>query len=79
VIRLPAIRGAQVMALLKAKGFREKRRRGSHIFFAYPDGRTVVVPVHKGEDLGRGILSKILNDAEVSRTELIEWLHKGGS
>ena len=28
-----------------------------------------VVPVHKGEDLGSGILSKILRDAELSRRE----------
>lgn len=35
----------------------------------HADGRATVVPVHKGEDLGRGILSKILRDVELSRQE----------
>jgi len=34
------------------------------------------VPVHQGEDLGRGLMSKILNDAEVSRKALQAWLQK---
>jgi len=32
------------------------------------------VPVHKGEDLGSGILSKILRDAEMSREEFRQLL-----
>ena len=36
----------------------------------HADGRATVVPVHKGEDLGSGILSKILRDIDLSRQEL---------
>ena len=45
------------------------RQRGSHVYMRHGDGRATVVPVHKGEDLGSGILSKILRDAELSRQE----------
>lgn len=40
----------------------------------HPDGRATVVPIHSGESIGRGILSKILRDAEVERDELIQHL-----
>ena len=45
-------------------GFEIVRRRGSHIFFRHPDGRTTIVPYHKGEDIPRGLLRKILHDIE---------------
>ncbi len=40
----------------------------------HPDGRITVVPVHKGEDLGGGILRKIANDAKITREELMQIL-----
>ena len=33
---------------------------------ARPDGRTTVVPVHAGEDLGPGLLRQILRDADLT-------------
>jgi predicted RNA binding protein YcfA (HicA-like mRNA interferase family) len=40
----------------------------------HPDGRTTVVPVHSGETLGLGLLSKILRDTEQTRDELEDLL-----
>ncbi len=56
--------------------FVQVRQRGSHKFFRHPDGRTATVPDHRGEDLGRGILSKILRDAETSPEEFLKWLSR---
>ena len=43
----------------------------------YEDGYYVAtVPEHGNEDLGRGITSKILRDAEVNRDDFIKW-YKG--
>ncbi|MCX5893104.1 MAG: type II toxin-antitoxin system HicA family toxin [Deltaproteobacteria bacterium] len=64
------------MKFLSAMGFRKSRQRGSHIFFRHPDGRTATVPFHKGEDLGRGLTSKILHDLDVSRDSFLTWLEK---
>jgi len=38
----------------------------------HPDGRVTVVPMHKGDELGRGILRKIAKDVQVSREELMQ-------
>jgi len=54
---------------LQKADFEIVRQRGSHVYMRHGDGRATVVPVHKGEDLGSGILSKILRDAELSRQE----------
>jgi predicted RNA binding protein YcfA (HicA-like mRNA interferase family) len=44
--------------------------KGSHHFLRHADGRTTVVPVHTGETIGPGLMSKILRDCDVSRDEL---------
>jgi predicted RNA binding protein YcfA (HicA-like mRNA interferase family) len=40
----------------------------------HPDGRMTVVPMHKGELLGRGILRKIARDAQIGRNEQMQLL-----
>ncbi len=72
--RLHPVRARQVIRFLETLGFRQARQRGSHKFFRHPDGRTATVPDHKGEDLGRGIMAKILRDAGVKPVEFLEWL-----
>ena len=68
--RLPRLTGSEVVRALQKADFEVVRQRGSHVYMRHADGRATVVPVHKGEDLGRGILSKILRDVELSRQEL---------
>ena len=63
-----------MIKFLEAKGFKQSRQKGSHIFFRHPDGKTAVVPVHKGEDLGKGLVSRILRDMEVEKEEFMKWL-----
>jgi predicted RNA binding protein YcfA (HicA-like mRNA interferase family) len=50
------------------------RQRGSHVRLRHSDGRVVTVPVHSGQDIGKGLLRKILRDAELSREEFINLL-----
>jgi predicted RNA binding protein YcfA (HicA-like mRNA interferase family) len=71
---LHAVRAREVIRFLESIGFVQARQKGSHRFFRHPDGRTVTVPDHKGEDLGRGILAKILRDAGVRPAEFLAWL-----
>jgi len=37
----------------------------------HPDGRTTVVPIHTGEDIGRGLLRKIIRDARLDVEEFL--------
>jgi predicted RNA binding protein YcfA (HicA-like mRNA interferase family) len=59
---------------LKKAGFFVVRVRGSHHFVQHPDGRSTVVPVHAGESVGPGLISKILRDCELSREQLQKFL-----
>ncbi len=72
--RLHPVRAREVIRFLESLGFVQTRQRGSHRFFRHPDGRTATVPDHRGEDLGRGILAKILRDAESRPEEFLTWL-----
>jgi predicted RNA binding protein YcfA (HicA-like mRNA interferase family) len=74
--RLPTISPGLMVKFLKGMGFKKSRQQGSHIFFRHPDGRTAVVPFHKGEDLGRGLTNKILHDIDVLRDFFLAWLEK---
>ena len=66
----PSITGLGLIKALKKQGFEQIRSKGSHRFLRHPDGRCTVVPVHKGEAIGRGLLAQILRDCEMSRDEL---------
>lgn len=55
-------------------GFEILRVKGSHHFLQHQDGRCTVVPIHAGEIIGPGLLSKILSDCEISRDDLISFL-----
>ena len=72
--RLHPVRAREVIRFLESLGFVQVRQKGSHKFFRHPDGRTATVPDHRGEDLGRGILAKILRDAESSAQDFLDWL-----
>jgi predicted RNA binding protein YcfA (HicA-like mRNA interferase family) len=64
--RLPSLTGTDVVKALCRSGFVIIRQRGSHTYLKHDDGRATVVPVHKGESIGRGLISKILRDTELS-------------
>ena len=65
-----AVTGKALILALRRIGFEVLRIKWSHHFMRHPDGRTTVVPVHSGETLGPGLLSKILRDTEQTRDEL---------
>lgn len=63
-----------VIRVLRRLGFLSLRQSGSHIFFQHHDGRTTLVPRHGGEDIGRGLLRKILNEIELMPEEFLKFL-----
>lgn len=72
--RLPRLRAKELIRVLRKAGFEMIRSRGSHHFLAHDDGRTTVVPVHPGETIGVGLLSKILKDVDITTDELLRLL-----
>ena len=72
--RLPTLSARKVCRVLENLGFEPIRQKGSHIFYRHPDGRLTVIPMHQGEDLGRGLLRSIIREIEISRDEFMELL-----
>ena len=72
--RFPSVTGAQLIRALRKLGFEVVRIKGSHHFLQHNDGRCTVVPVHRSETIGRGLLAQILRDCELSGEELQEKL-----
>ena len=66
----PSLTGKDLLLALKKASCLIIRVRGSHHFVQHPDGRSTVVPIHAGENVGPGLMSKILRDCELSREQL---------
>ncbi len=73
-MKLKPVKAEKVIKVLVKLGFTVVRQRGSHVILKHPDGRVAVVPVHQGEELGRGILREIIKDAGIDKTEFLELL-----
>ncbi len=66
----------KVIKSLEKLGFQQIRQKGGHLFMQHPDGRTALIPA-PGEDIGKGMIKKIINDARIARDawlELIEFI-----
>ena len=70
----PSLTGKQLIKALKKAKFKVIRIKGSHHFLSHSDGRSTIVPVHSGETIGIGLLSKILKDCDLNRKKLMHLL-----
>jgi predicted RNA binding protein YcfA (HicA-like mRNA interferase family) len=68
----PSLQGKQLIKALKKVKFSVIRIKGSHHFLKHSDGRCTVVPVHSGETIGPGLITKILRDCDLTRDELLK-------
>lgn len=58
--------GKDMVKLLKKNGWELRRTEGSH-HHLYKNGIRVTVPVHRNEDLGKGLENRILKDAGLKK------------
>ena len=71
-MKLKPIQALKLIDFLNNLGFEILKQKGSHVFLKHPDGRTTVIPVNKGEEIGRGSLLKILADIKITRKNSLE-------
>jgi predicted RNA binding protein YcfA (HicA-like mRNA interferase family) len=64
----------KVEGALKKLGFTVVRQKGSHVIFAHSDGRRTIVPNHAREDIGVGLLRKIIRDVELDVEQFLALL-----
>jgi predicted RNA binding protein YcfA (HicA-like mRNA interferase family) len=72
--KLPRVTGKNLIKALRKTGFEDIRSKGSHHFLRHHDGRCTVVPVHAGETIGSGLMSKILHECDLTIEEFRQLL-----
>ncbi|WP_276974934.1 type II toxin-antitoxin system HicA family toxin [Flavobacterium filum] len=73
----PVISGKDLLKLLEINGFELVRVNGSHHRLRHFDGRVTTIPVHKNDDLPKGLLRKIVReDLKIEMDELQIWIDK---
>ena len=64
----------KVIKALSKLGFKNVRKHGSHVVLKHPDGRLTFVPMHSGEEIGTGLLNKIIKVTGLSKEEFLKVL-----
>jgi predicted RNA binding protein YcfA (HicA-like mRNA interferase family) len=72
--KLPTVTGEQVIDALTKIDFKVIRQKGSHVRMKHEDGRAITIPKHSGKIVGKGLLRKILRDAELTVEEFTDLL-----
>jgi predicted RNA binding protein YcfA (HicA-like mRNA interferase family) len=75
-VSLKPLPARKVLKILNNLGFKIIRQHGSHVVLKHSDGRMTVVPIHSKEEIGPGLLLKIIKDAKLSREEFVESIEK---
>jgi len=70
--KLPRLTGKELGKIIQKFGFVFDHQTGSHMIYKHPDGRKTTIPNHAGEDIGPGLLNKIIKkDLCISREEFL--------
>jgi len=73
--RLSVLTTRQLIMILERLGFKHRKLKAtSYRRYVHPDGRRTTIPIHPGQDIGRGLLRKILKDIELSPEEFMKLL-----
>jgi predicted RNA binding protein YcfA (HicA-like mRNA interferase family) len=73
--KLPVISAKKLVRILSKNGYTILRQKGGHAFlYSQEYNKGTTIPIHGGEDLGKGILKSILNDLELKVDELLEMM-----
>jgi predicted RNA binding protein YcfA (HicA-like mRNA interferase family) len=62
--------------VLRKLGFEAVRKKGSHVFYRHPDGRTTTLPDHAGRDLARPLIREVLREIELAPEEYARLLEE---
>ncbi|MBD3388382.1 MAG: addiction module toxin, HicA family [Candidatus Altiarchaeales archaeon] len=65
--KLPIVSGKQAVKAFNKLGYAVIRRRSSHIRLEHESKKKITIPDHK--TLGKGILRKLIRDAEITIEE----------
>ena len=73
--KLPKLTGKELAKIVEKFGFVYSHTTGSHMTYKHPDGRRTTIPHHAGEEIGPGLLNKIIKkDIGTTRIEFMKLL-----
>ena len=73
--KLPKLTGKELSKIAIKLGFKHTHTTGSHMVFKHPNGRKATIPHHAGEEIGPGLLNKIIKkDFQITREEFFSLL-----
>ena len=68
--KLKPVSPNELIKIVEKLGFRFVRQKGSHATYANSEGRIVVIPIHSGRKIDRGLLLRIIKkELKISREE----------
>ena len=68
---MKTLSGKDFTKLLEKRGWVLKRINGSHFIYSHPDKTEIIsVPVHKNDDLKRGLQKKLMTIADINDNDL---------
>ena len=73
--KLPIVDARTLERILLKWGFVIVRQKGSHVFYRHPDGRYTTIPHHKGQNISRPLIRKILNEIQATPEEFVAALN----
>ena len=76
-MKLPKLTGKRLAKVVEKLGFVYSHTTGSHMVYKHSDGRRTTIPHHSGEEIGPGLLNKIIKkDLGLTREEFFKCLRK---
>jgi predicted RNA binding protein YcfA (HicA-like mRNA interferase family) len=71
--KIPRLTGKEVAKAVEKFGFVYSHTTGSHMIYKHPDGRKTSIPCHAGEEIGPGLLGKIIKkDLGTTREDFLK-------
>ena len=75
-MKLGPLPAEKIIKVLVRFGFLPIRQKGSHVILQHADGRLTIVPYHPRAEVGRGLLRRIIKEAELDREEFLKMLEE---
>lgn len=73
--KLPRLTGKELCKIIEKLGFKLSSQKGSHFTYKHQDGRMTTIPVHSKDEIGPGLLNKIIkHDLHMTRDEFMRYI-----
>ena len=64
--KAPVLKPDELIHLLERHGFVKISQEGSHVKMRNQENTTIIIPVHQGKDLKKGLIRAILRQAGIT-------------